>query len=407
MEVLTIRQVSGTGNSKWRTSHFTSFDTINRYERRIKLRHKSILFFMGFIILIFILSSLPSLAKVTYYNSEGKKISKSEYLQNLEKRKKAFEKNNESEESKDVLKQHQETRKIKKKEEAGKELEEKRKQKKKVLWKNLETRCASLGYDYGLCAARAIVGLPCDPANDIVIPLECRGKISTKRGIEAGTNFLLKNGTERETVPKKDQEIHNQQSIVILSSSTINTLLNLFKQLSLYEGERAEHAADAIARIAEVKKGEIALFIDNLYVISFNHANLNVRAALFNALGYIGTDKSISRIIVALIEHIPLSDLRKKCRYDAWAPESLCYWAVAGISRSGGKKSFVYLYSLIRNKALPDYVRATAMGRIIYTNIKGYKVTFSDEIIKLANSYLQSSDPEIAEYASRFLGEYH
>jgi len=46
--------------------------------------------------------------------------------------------------------------------------------------------CYDLGYRFGMCSTKAMKGIACDPANDIVIPEKCRNKAETKRGIEAG-----------------------------------------------------------------------------------------------------------------------------------------------------------------------------------------------------------------------------
>lgn len=50
--------------------------------------------------------------------------------------------------------------------------------------------CYDLGFRYGRCAALAMKGRPCDPADDIVIPEECRGKEETLRGIKDGTKSV-------------------------------------------------------------------------------------------------------------------------------------------------------------------------------------------------------------------------
>jgi hypothetical protein len=46
--------------------------------------------------------------------------------------------------------------------------------------------CFELGKRYGKCASLSLYGEPCDPRDDIALPLDCRGKADTKSGIRAG-----------------------------------------------------------------------------------------------------------------------------------------------------------------------------------------------------------------------------
>ena len=48
--------------------------------------------------------------------------------------------------------------------------------------------CYELGYRFGMCSTKAMNGMVCDPANDIVLPKKCRNKAETKRGLEAGVS---------------------------------------------------------------------------------------------------------------------------------------------------------------------------------------------------------------------------
>ena len=50
--------------------------------------------------------------------------------------------------------------------------------------------CYSLGYQYGKCATLVLKGQQCSPADDIIIPENCRGKDETVRGIAAGTKSV-------------------------------------------------------------------------------------------------------------------------------------------------------------------------------------------------------------------------
>lgn len=56
---------------------------------------------------------------------------------------------------------------------------------KKVNNSNTES-CYQLGFRYGRCGAAALKGYKCDSADDIVIPVECRGKSETNRGTRDG-----------------------------------------------------------------------------------------------------------------------------------------------------------------------------------------------------------------------------
>lgn len=62
---------------------------------------------------------------------------------------------------------------------------EKHQQKKAKKTKKRES-CYQLGYRYGKCFALGMVGLPCDPKDDIVIPPECRKNAEKDRGLKAG-----------------------------------------------------------------------------------------------------------------------------------------------------------------------------------------------------------------------------
>jgi len=50
--------------------------------------------------------------------------------------------------------------------------------------------CYEVGYRFGLCATQSMLGIPCKPENDIVIPTRCREKDETKKGIEAGVKAV-------------------------------------------------------------------------------------------------------------------------------------------------------------------------------------------------------------------------
>ncbi|WP_207263580.1 zinc ribbon domain-containing protein [Desulfovibrio sp. Huiquan2017] len=49
--------------------------------------------------------------------------------------------------------------------------------------------CYSLGYRGGICAGKSMVGVACDPQNDIVLPVRCRNKDETARGMKAGIKY--------------------------------------------------------------------------------------------------------------------------------------------------------------------------------------------------------------------------
>ena len=53
-----------------------------------------------------------------------------------------------------------------------------------------EESCYELGYRFGLCATQTMFGLQCRPENDVIIPVRCRGKAETNRGIKAGVKVV-------------------------------------------------------------------------------------------------------------------------------------------------------------------------------------------------------------------------
>lgn len=52
------------------------------------------------------------------------------------------------------------------------------------------TDCFQYGYKLGLCATKSMHGIQCKPENDIIMPIECRGKAETERGVKAGSKAV-------------------------------------------------------------------------------------------------------------------------------------------------------------------------------------------------------------------------
>jgi len=46
--------------------------------------------------------------------------------------------------------------------------------------------CYQLGFRYGRCGTMALKGYQCDPSDDIIVPVECRGRADTDRGTRDG-----------------------------------------------------------------------------------------------------------------------------------------------------------------------------------------------------------------------------
>lgn len=46
--------------------------------------------------------------------------------------------------------------------------------------------CYDLGYRYGLCSGKSLLGRECKPENDFTIPFKCRTNTNTQEGIRAG-----------------------------------------------------------------------------------------------------------------------------------------------------------------------------------------------------------------------------
>lgn len=53
-----------------------------------------------------------------------------------------------------------------------------------------EENCYELGYRFGVCATQSMQGIPCKPENDFALPVRCRGKDDTRRGIKAGVKAV-------------------------------------------------------------------------------------------------------------------------------------------------------------------------------------------------------------------------
>ena len=54
----------------------------------------------------------------------------------------------------------------------------------------LKDECYKIGYWNGRCATRSMKGLSCEPGTDFIIPVRCRGKGATQRGINAGVRSV-------------------------------------------------------------------------------------------------------------------------------------------------------------------------------------------------------------------------
>jgi hypothetical protein len=52
--------------------------------------------------------------------------------------------------------------------------------------------CFELGIRYGKCATLSMFGQACDTNDDIVMPLDCRGKAETKNGVRTGVRAAYK-----------------------------------------------------------------------------------------------------------------------------------------------------------------------------------------------------------------------
>lgn len=65
-----------------------------------------------------------------------------------------------------------------------KERKEKIQKKKSKKVSSKQESCMVLGYKFGSCATRSLMGLKCLAGTNITIPPRCRGKTSTKKGID-------------------------------------------------------------------------------------------------------------------------------------------------------------------------------------------------------------------------------
>ena len=46
--------------------------------------------------------------------------------------------------------------------------------------------CYDIGFKTGRCAAKSMSNLPCEPGEDIHMPVECKGKPETEKGLTEG-----------------------------------------------------------------------------------------------------------------------------------------------------------------------------------------------------------------------------
>jgi hypothetical protein len=54
--------------------------------------------------------------------------------------------------------------------------------------KEVSLNCFTMGYKLGLCGALSMNGHQCRPEDDVIIPVECRGKEETNIGIRVGVD---------------------------------------------------------------------------------------------------------------------------------------------------------------------------------------------------------------------------
>jgi hypothetical protein len=52
--------------------------------------------------------------------------------------------------------------------------------------------CFNMGKRFGKCAALSMYGKPCEPTDDVIMPLDCREKADTKSGINVGVRAAYK-----------------------------------------------------------------------------------------------------------------------------------------------------------------------------------------------------------------------
>jgi hypothetical protein len=70
-----------------------------------------------------------------------------------------------------------------------------------------EESCYDLGYRFGSCATRSMHGLTCKPENDIIIPVRCRGKAETERGLKAAVKDVNTALKQKPAIPKSSYSI--------------------------------------------------------------------------------------------------------------------------------------------------------------------------------------------------------
>lgn len=94
-----------------------------------------------------------------------------------------------------------------------------------------KTRCYEIGYKFGYCATRSLMGYKCKKENDVNVPSTCRNKNDTEHGINDGTRDAYLN-TDGVKIPEKEEPRVKKAKPSVLQSSTLDDLRKRFKGLS-------------------------------------------------------------------------------------------------------------------------------------------------------------------------------
>jgi len=102
-----------------------------------------------------------------------------------------------SDEDRQKLISENEKNRINKKQQEKKIAQQKKKERQKKIAKkeakketNSKESCYQFNYRYGRCGTMAVKGYQCDPADDIVVPVECRNTPESDRGLRDGVKSV-------------------------------------------------------------------------------------------------------------------------------------------------------------------------------------------------------------------------
>lgn len=174
----------------------------------------------------------------------------------------------------------------------------------------------------------------------------------------------------------------------------------LISKLGL-DGKIAQQAAEALMKQARRHREKLEEAVDQM--APFLHSdNYNVRGAVANVLGHIGTQTAI-RAIARAFESSSAEDLATQCEVE-WEDKSLSEWYAQAIGETRNKLTAKTLVSLLSSKTIPDAAKAGVMMQLSDFDLDDLKVKLPRDIVEVLEAFASSDDPNLAEGAINMLG---